>query len=184
MIVTAVGYPNNVFVDFGVYATRKGNPIQNFQENAVCWLDLLEPSISTHLKTLPAGKEGKTSTLCTPAPIMQEKQVNITAAFTIITGNITRSFKAEKYHNQSPDVYIEASNPTIVHVTKKGITWDDFFQTLPMKVTRDCLTTGDGETLCDGEGGTLKFYLNDAEDGDILGREIKDGDKALIKFTI
>lgn len=53
-----------------------------------------------------------------PTAIIQEKEVNITATFTIITGNITRSFKAEKYHRKSPDVYIENPNPAIVHVKK------------------------------------------------------------------
>lgn len=114
---------------------------------------------------------------------MQDEKVNITATFTIITDKITRSFKAKKYHNQSPDVYIESSDPTVVYVTKKGITWDDFFKTLPMKLTKECLTTGDGETFCDGQQGTLKFYLNDVEDKNLLDKEIKQDDKALIKFT-
>lgn len=118
----------------------------------------------------------------TPTPIMQDEKVDIKASFTIITDNITRSFKSEKYHNLSPDAYIEAPDPTIVHVKKSGITWDDFFKTLPMKVTRECLTTGDGETFCDGKDGSLKFYLNDIEDEDLLNKEIKEGDKALIKF--
>jgi hypothetical protein len=56
------------------------------------------------------------------------------ASFTIVTGTITRSFRDEKYHNQSPDVYIESVNPAIVHVKKTGITWDDFFKTLPHEI--------------------------------------------------
>lgn len=108
--------------------------------------------------------------------------VNIKASFTIVTGNITRSFKAEKYHNQSPNVYIDSVDSTIVRVKKEGITWDDFFKTLPMKLTKDCLITGDGETLCVGANGTLKFYLNNVETPDLLDKEIKDGDKALINF--
>lgn len=108
--------------------------------------------------------------------------VDIKASFAIMTGNIERSFKAEKYHNLSPDVYIEASDPTVVHVKKAGITWDDFFKTLPMKLTKECLTTGDEETFCEGKGGSLKFFLNDIEDKDLLDKEIKEGDKALIKF--
>lgn len=119
----------------------------------------------------------------TPPPSVVDEKVNITASFTIMTDAITRSFKAEKYHNQSPDVYIEAANPTVIHVKKKGITWDGFFKTLPMKLTKDCLITGDGETFCDGKDGTLRFYLNDAEDKDLLDREIKEADRALIKFT-
>ena len=118
----------------------------------------------------------------TPSPTPQMQKVNIKASFTIITGNITRSFSAEKYHNQSSDVYIENPDPSIVHVTKSGITWNDFFKTLPMKLTKDCLTTGDGQTLCNGKNATLKFYLNNIETPDLLDQEIKNGDKALIEF--
>ena len=121
-----------------------------------------------------------------PIPTPQNQNVNPPvggkASFTITTGNITRSFKAEKYHNQSSDVYIESLDPTIVHVKKTGITWDDFFKTLPMKLTKDCLITGDSEALCVGANRTLKFYLNNIETPDLLDREIRDGDKALIKF--
>ena len=123
-----------------------------------------------------------TSQTPTPTPFSEEK-VNIKATFTIMTGNITRNFLAEKYHNLSPDVYITADEPTIIHVKKTEITWDDFFKTLPMKLTKECLITGDGETFCDRKDGTLKFYLNDIESSDFLNKEIKDGDKALIRFT-
>ena len=118
-----------------------------------------------------------------PSPTPIEQKVDFRASFTIITGNITRSFKAEKYHNLSADVFIEASDPTIVRVKKKGITWDDFFKTLPMKLTKACLTTGDGETFCDGGSGNLTFYLNDVEDKNLLDKQIKAGDKTLIKFS-
>lgn len=118
----------------------------------------------------------------TPSSTFIDEKVNIKASFKIITGNIERSFKAEKYHNLSSDVYIQASDPTIVHVNKKGISWGDFFKTLPMKLTKDCLTTGTGQQFCTGGGGTLKFFLNDVEDNGLLDKEIQDGGKALIKF--
>ena len=52
-----------------------------------------------------------------------------------------------------------------------------------MKLSKDCLITGDGETLCSGEDGILKFYINDKEIPNLLDIEIKDGDIILIKFT-
>jgi len=119
----------------------------------------------------------------TSTPFIQEEKVNINASFTIVTDNITRSFKAEKYHNRSSNVYIESVDSTIVHVKKSGITWDDFFKTLPMKLTKDCLITGDGETFCVGANGTLKFYLNNIETPNFLDKEIRDGDKLLINFN-
>ena len=122
----------------------------------------------------------------TPTPTQQNEKINPPvggkASFTIVTGNITRSFRVEKYHNQSPYVYIEKADPRIVNLTKVGITWNDFFKTLPMKLTKDCLITGDGETLCSGKNGSLKFYLNNIETPDLLDKKIGDGDKILIKF--
>ena len=109
--------------------------------------------------------------------------VEKTATFTIITDNIVRNFNASKYHNQSQDVFINADNPATVYVKKEGITWSDFFAALPMKLTKECLITGDGETLCDKKQGILKFYLNNKEDKDLLDKEIRQGDKALIQFT-
>ena len=115
--------------------------------------------------------------------IEESQEANITATFTIITDRITRSFVNPKYHNKSEDVFITSTDPTQVHVMKTGIKWSDFFATLPMKITKDCLITGDGETLCNGEQGTLTFYLNDVEDKDLLDREIEQDDKILIQFT-
>ena len=110
-----------------------------------------------------------------PSPTSVNKSIYITASFTIMTDKITRSFKAEKYHNQSAEVYITKEDPTIINVKKVGATWSDFFKTLPMKLTRECLITGDGENLCDGTNGSLKFYLNDVEDKNVLDQEIKEG---------
>ncbi len=121
-------------------------------------------------------------TQTSPTPVQNQK-VDLTASFTIVTGSITRNFSAKMYHNLSPDVYIESPNPPVVHVKKKGITWNDFFKTLPMQLTKDCLTTGTKETFCTGENGTLRFYLNNIEDKDLLDREIKEGDKVLIQFS-
>jgi len=112
----------------------------------------------------------------------EPQEANITATFTIITDGITRSFVNSKYHNLSEDVFVTAENPSQVHVMKTGIKWSDFFATLPMQLTKECLITGDGETLCNGVQGTLRFYLNDVEDIDLLDKEINQGDKALIQF--
>ena len=130
-------------------------------------------------KPSPSPTAISTSPSLTP----QAEEVNLEASFQIITKGVVRSFKNPKYHFKSPEVYISPDDPSIVHVTRKGVTWDDFFKTLPMKLTKDCLTTGDGETFCTGPTGTLRFYINDIEDKGLLDREIKEGDKALIQFS-
>lgn len=119
----------------------------------------------------------------TSVDMSADENVDFTASFTIITGSVTRNFNAAMYHNLSPDAYIESVNPTVVHVKKKGATWDDFFQTLPFTLTKDCLTTGTKEILCTGQNGTLRFFLNDLENPDLLDEEIHAGDRVLIRFS-
>lgn len=118
----------------------------------------------------------------TPPSITTDQNVNYQAGFSIFTNGIQRNFVAAKYHNLSEETFLTADNPKIVQVKKRGITWDDFFKTLPMKLTSDCLTTGTGETFCSNEAKTLKFYLNGVRKDDLLSQEVKDGDRALISY--
>lgn len=107
---------------------------------------------------------------------------DIKASFAIFTNGTFRIFTASMYHNLSQDAYIEAGNPNIVHVKKTGTTWNDFFSTLPFKLTSECLTTGTKETFCTGNRGTLKFYINGEQKNNVLNQEIKEGDKLLVTF--
>lgn len=113
-----------------------------------------------------------------------QQEVNYKASFAIFTNGALRDFSFAKYHNQSKDVYITAENPNIIYVKKKGITWDDFFKTLPppMELSSNCLTTGTGQKLCTNENSSLKFYLNGQRDDNVLSKEIKNGDQALITY--
>lgn len=112
----------------------------------------------------------------------KNQAVDKIASFAIFTNGTFRIFTASMYHNLSPDVYIEQSNPNIVKIKKDKITWDDFFKTLPFKLTADCLTTGTKETFCTGSNGTLKFYLNGERNENALNQEIKDGDEILVSY--
>jgi len=127
--------------------------------------------------TLPKNDIPITNVDTSSAPI-----TNIKASFVIFTNGTFRIFTASMYHNLSPDIYIEASNPNIVHVKKAGATWNDFFSTLPFKLTSECLTTGTKETFCTGNRGTLKFYINGEQNNNVLSQEINEGDKLLVTF--
>ena len=131
-----------------------------------------------------SNKEASPPQRAIPAstPIVQEP-VDFTATFRIVTNGLTRNFSASMYHNQSSDVYIEADDSSVVNVKREGVTWNDFFDSLPFKLTKDCLTTGTGETFCSGSSGTLRFYLNDNENQSLLDREIEPGDIVRITFS-
>ena len=112
----------------------------------------------------------------------QSFSTNKQASFAIFTNGTFRNFTASMYHNLSNDVFIQKNNPNIVHVKKAGITWSDFFKTLPFSLTKDCLTTGTKEKFCSGVQGTLKFYLNGVRNEDSLSQEIEVGDKLLVTY--
>ena len=125
----------------------------------------------------------KISVSPSPTPTMvTQKSVDYKAKFAIYTNGVKRVFTNPMYHNLSKDVYIEASDPAIVHVKKDGITWMNFFMTLPFKLSKDCLTTGTNETFCATKNATLKFYLNGIRTNNLLFEKIKDGDLALISY--
>lgn len=117
-----------------------------------------------------------------PSTATSSKETNNKAAFAIFTNGTYRIFSDPKYHNLSPDVYIESPNPNIVFIKTKNIKWSDFFNTLPMQLSKDCLVTGTGQKFCTGQGGELNFYINGEKDPMALDREIKNGDKLLVSF--
>ncbi|OGM25099.1 hypothetical protein A2962_02235 [Candidatus Woesebacteria bacterium RIFCSPLOWO2_01_FULL_39_61] len=114
----------------------------------------------------------------TPTP----QNVDITASFEIYTLGTKRIFTDSKYRNLSQEVYISQPNPSQIHVKKIGITWADFFATLPMKLERNCLTTGTSQTFCTNNSQKLKFFINEKEDPNALDKQIKDGDKLKVVY--
>lgn len=106
------------------------------------------------------------------------------AGFAIFANGLKRDFTASKYHNLDTKVHLHESNTEIIHKHVSGVTWGDFFNSLPMKLTNTCLTTGTGQTFCNSQKGTLKFYLNGQKVDDSLRKEIKDGDTILITYGL
>ncbi|OGH02929.1 MAG: hypothetical protein A2798_00680 [Candidatus Levybacteria bacterium RIFCSPHIGHO2_01_FULL_37_17] len=127
-----------------------------------------------------SGNKREVSESFFPRPGEKVEKQNIKASFAIFTNNTKRVFTDPKYHNQSKDAYMEEAN--IVIVKKTGTVWDNFFKTLPMKLTKDCLTTGTGQIFCGDGSGKLRFFINGIEDRDALEKEIKNGDKLLVSY--
>lgn len=107
---------------------------------------------------------------------------NFAASFEIFTQGTKRIFTAAMYHNQSESVYIENPDPSVVHVTVSGTTWDDFFKTLPFSLTKQCLVTGTKQTFCSNEAKKLRFYLNDIEEPNALEFQIQPEDRLKVIY--
>jgi hypothetical protein len=106
------------------------------------------------------------------------------AAFAIYTNGTLRQFSSAMYLNQSPDIFIEEINPNIIQVKKEGLTWQDFFNTLPFSVSPTCLTTGTGQTFCSNETTALRFFLNGTENPQLLQQLIQPNDRVLISYGV
>ncbi|KKQ15020.1 MAG: hypothetical protein US28_C0025G0043 [Candidatus Daviesbacteria bacterium GW2011_GWA1_36_8] len=52
-----------------------------------------------------------------------------------------------------------------------------------MKVTKECLYTGTGQTFCNTASQSLKFFLNGQLDQNALDKEIKEGDQFKVEFN-
>lgn len=114
-----------------------------------------------------------------------KKEVSIkTAKFKIVTNGTTRIFTESKYHNQNENVFIEKNDPNTIIINGENIMWSDFFNSLPspMKLTKECLTTGTGQKFCNSNNKKLFFYLNNNEDLEVLDKTIKDNDNLLIEY--
>lgn len=143
---------------------------------------------SVYLVLLNGPSVQKTSETISPSPTQQTQEFS--ASFFIITNGIQRNFSNSMYHNLSTDVFITELNPYTVYVKKRNIQWKDFFSTLPMGLSSSCLTTGTGQTFCDGDSASsqsaqiqsLSFILNGKIQPNSLENTINPGDILLINF--
>jgi len=190
MILTAVGIFFNVDRKFQTFMLntfpQNGTGLTKLEDNELILNQLDERSSSTNKKS---GIEIKKEDMGKPMFDLEPKGapsipqiVNRQASFAIFTNGTFRVFTATMYHNLSPDVFIEGSNPNVIQIKKDGLTWNDFFSTLPFKLTHECLTTGTGQTFCTGSNGTLKFYINGEKAVNVLDQQINNGDKLLVTF--
>ena len=128
-------------------------------------------------RSIPQDKSPRSSIVTNSS-----SSVDYTAGFVIFTNGTFRIFTASMYHNLSKDVYIQADNPNIVYVKKRGITWNDFFKTLPFQLTKVCLVTGTKQTFCTKTNERLRFFINGNEDTNALDNQIETGDQLLVTY--
>ena len=122
------------------------------------------------------------STVNLPEVSKSTNTEEFTASFEIYTNGTKRIFTQTMYHNQSNEVYIENPDPSVIYVKKPGITWDNFFKTLPFSLTKERLITGTKQEFCNTESKKLNFILNDQNSPNALDLEIKKDDKLTVTY--
>lgn len=114
----------------------------------------------------------------TPQPF-----IPFTARFEIVTNGVIRQFSGPMYLGRSPDAYLLAEAPSVIQVTRDGVTWGEFFDSLPFSLSETCLITRDGDQLCKDATHDLRFYLNGNLKDNLLNLPIMASDSARVVFS-
>ena len=123
-------------------------------------------------------KASNNQPLTTPTPQI----VNYNAHFAIFTNGTFRVFTASMYHNKDTNIYISAESPNTIQIRKENLTWQDFFNTLPMTLSPKCLVTGTGQEFCTKDKNILRFFLNGKEDPEALSKIIQKENTLLVTY--
>jgi len=109
------------------------------------------------------------------------------ADFRVYINGKALDFTLSKYQSTEdtslhPYMHLHGGIGTIIHKHQKGVTLGDFFESLGIRFTKDCFVMDDGKELCNGEGETLKFFVNGVPNAAFGDYELNDLDKILITF--
>jgi hypothetical protein len=131
-------------------------------------------------ETTVTGSETSTDSATIPSQKTQFEE--FTANFEIYTLGTKRIFTLPMYHNQSADVFIEVNDPSLIQVKRDGVTWNEFFETLPFSLTKECLITGTKQTLCTNDNYELRFILNSVYEPNSLDLPISENDYLVVEY--
>lgn len=93
-------------------------------------------------------------------------------------------FSQLQYQLRSQHVHFEGGDGDTIHKHATGVTLGFTFETLGIKFDENCFILETGKSYCNGEKGTLKFYINGNQTtaSDFANHEIFDNEKYLISF--
>lgn len=70
----------------------------------------------------------------------------------------------------------------VIHVHATGITLKQFFNTLNIRLSRNCIILEDEGEFCNTKSKTMKYYVNNKLNDEAPDHEINDLDKILISY--
>ena len=113
-----------------------------------------------------------------------DNAVDYSASFEIYTNGTKRVFSDPRYHNLSDTVFINSEDPNLVRIKRKDVVWSEFFNSLPMELSKDCLVTGTGQEFCTNDTHQLTFTINGTPSPNALDRVINDNDTLVIIYSV
>ncbi len=83
---------------------------------------------------------------------------------------------------RSENVHVHAPRTNVAHVHREQTTWDEFFVSLGMEITDECLILADEQRLCESPIEPLRFVVNGVEVDTIRFQSLSDLDRVAIIF--
>ena len=140
------------------------------------------------LLVLNSGDDGPVTVVCEPGtPGCELRQsVHWHADFALYIRGERFDFSDERFFSTTDEELSEnvhLHEPfLVVHVHREGTTWREFFHSLGLELTDQCLTTPEGDTYCTSETERLSFIVNGVRVDGLAFQDITDIDRALISF--
>jgi len=150
-----------IAVLFGYVLTKEGSPLHGQH---------------THEGTHPVG----TST---------GDDVHVHADFQMYVRDERIRFTAAKYQSDNlnirhADIHFHDGNDDVIHRHADGITLVEFFKSLEIMITNDCLTLDTGVAYCTNDAEKLIFYVNGVVTPSIVDYVIAEEDRVLLYYGI
>lgn len=110
------------------------------------------------------------------------QEIYYKASFSVYTNGTKRGFNEPEFLERDERAYMTESEPDVIRIKKTGITWGQFFETLPIQIYKDCLLFNTGYIYCNTSSKTVKFYINGLKEDNALDLGIRNGDRLLITY--
>jgi protein-disulfide isomerase len=91
-------------------------------------------------------------------------------------------YQSKKDHELNEGIHMHDGNGEVVHLHRKDMKLNDFFNSIKIALNNECFTLDTGSRYCDGNGKTLKMFVNGKENKDFENYVPQDLDRILISF--
>lgn len=91
-------------------------------------------------------------------------------------------FLSTETNERSQSVHLHAPRTNVAHLHREQTTFDEFFLSLGMELTDDCLKLDTGEKLCNDNANGLQFMVNEVRVDKLQFEKMSDMGRVLISF--
>ncbi len=91
-------------------------------------------------------------------------------------------YQATAKNELDPNVHFHDGNGKLVHIHKEGITLNELFSSLKMRLSNNCLVTDSGVSFCNTSSKSIKMFVNGNSNSNFESYQPQDLDRILITY--